>query len=130
VVPEGETSRDHSNGDFAGVRAEALQVAQDALQWRLTQTRWPSVEQALIAMDAALVSEDPEALAAATADLEMAGPMRITKIGAAPIDPPPPVRDRLNRLVHSLGVAQRPQSKDTQLDDDGSSPLRPSDRGK
>jgi hypothetical protein len=92
-------------GDVAGIRAEALDVLSDALQWRLADVRWQAIGQMLATMDAALAADDLTALSAATADLELAGPLRITRIGATPVVPPPaPVRDRLNRLVHSLGA--------------------------
>lgn len=94
-------------GDVADVRAEALDVISDALRWRLADTRWPGIEQLLVAMDAAVRTADSEALAAATADLELAGPLRVTRIGAVPAVPAPlPVRDRLNRLVYALGGTQ------------------------
>jgi phage tail protein X len=90
--------------DTASVRAEALDVISDALSWRLAGTRWAAIEQVLAAMDAALAAGDVTALATATTDLELAGPVRITRIGADPVVPPPPaIRDRLNQLVHSLG---------------------------
>lgn len=103
------TSADESppggeSGSDANVRAEALEVVSDALQWRLADARWQAIEQVLVAMDTAVESSDMEALLAATADLELMGPLRITRIGDIPAVPPvPPVRDRLNRLVHSLG---------------------------
>ena len=53
-------------------------------------------------MDAALTSGDMDELAAATADLELAGPLRIIPIGPA-VGPTPAARDLLNKLVHSLG---------------------------
>lgn len=97
--------------DAAGVRAEALDVISDALQWRLSDARWQAIEPVLVAMSAALAADDPGALTAATADLELAGPTRVTRIGAIPVvAPPQPVRDRLNQLVFSLGgtpTAQR-----------------------
>src|SRR5689334_11872934 len=90
--------------DTASVRAEALDVISDVLSWRLAGTRWVAIEQVLAAMDAALAAGDVTALATATTDLELAGPVRITRIGADPVVPPPPaIRDRLNQLVHSLG---------------------------
>ena len=92
------------SGEGANVRAEALDVVLDALQWHLVHARWDLVQQVLKAMNAALAAGDQEALAAATADLELAGPLRITMIGATPVVPPtPPVRDLLNHLVHALG---------------------------
>lgn len=93
-----------ASSDVADVRAEALDVVSNALRWQLADARWQAIEQVLTAMDAALAADDLAALTAATADLELAGPLRITRIGATPVvPPPPPVRDRLNRLVYSLG---------------------------
>ena len=92
------------SSDAADVRAEALDVVSDVLRWRLTDQRWQAVQQMLAEMAASLETSDLEAVRAATADLELAGPLRITRIGATPVvPPPPPVRDRLNRLVHTLG---------------------------
>lgn len=109
--PDGLPPRSDA-GAFAEARAEALDVVSDARQWRLNETRWRSLEQILAAMDAALAAGDTAALMTATANLELAGPVRLTRIGATPVLPPPPaVRDRLNRLVHSLGgaPAQEPE---------------------
>jgi hypothetical protein len=106
------------------VRDEALDVIKDALRWQLAEARWQAIEQILGAMDAALESGDPQAVSAATVELEMAGPLRITRIGGTPVvSPPPPVRDRLNRLVFSLGGTTpepRPQAaEEPRTDDDG-----------
>jgi hypothetical protein len=97
-------------GDVADPRAEALDVVSDALRWLLTETRWPAVEQLVVAMETAVETADRNALEEATAELELAGPLRMTRIGAVPLVPPPPrVLDRLNRLVYSLGSVQGPQ---------------------
>jgi hypothetical protein len=53
-------------------------------------------------MAAALEANDTEAFAAATADLELAGPVRIKPIGPA-VGPTEEARDLLNKLVHALG---------------------------
>ena len=90
--------------NVAEVRAEALDVVSDALKWQLAQTRWQAIEQVLIAMDAALTAGDIDALASATAELELAGPLRIIRISATPIVVADPrVRDQLNKLVFTLG---------------------------
>ena len=111
------------SGDVFDVRAEALDVISDALQWRLADARWQAVEQVLVAMDAALTAGDLAALAAATADLELAGPLRITRIGTPPVlPPPPPIRDRLNQLVYSLDgmPAAKQQPGNPGAENDGS----------
>jgi hypothetical protein len=87
----------------AEVQAEALDVLSDALQWQLADARWQVIEQILNAMDAALETGDTEALAVATADLELAGPLRILPIGPPPVGPTPKARDLLNKMVYSLG---------------------------
>jgi hypothetical protein len=54
-------------------------------------------------IDNALSAGDPAALDAATVDLELAGPTRITRVGATPQVPAqPPIRERVNRMIHSL----------------------------
>jgi hypothetical protein len=109
------TDKDPASGDsrnIADVRAEALDVLSDALQWQLAETRWQAIEQVLIAIDNALTADDTEALAEATAELELAGPLRITRISATPLVPAEPrVRDQLNRLVFSLGGTSAESSK-------------------
>jgi hypothetical protein len=115
VTLGGMASADETSDRAADAWAEALAVVQDALEWQLAELGWQAVEQMLITMHAAVEVGDPRALAAATADLEMIAPVRVIKIGAPANPPPPPVRDRLNRLVHSLGdasTAQRPQPQD------------------
>lgn len=92
------------------IRAEALDVVTDALQWQLAEERWQKIEHILTAMDGALESGDPDALATATADLELAGPVRIILIGPS-AGPTPAARDLLNKMVHSLGgvTAREPE---------------------
>jgi hypothetical protein len=85
-------------------RAEALAAVSSALHWRLADGRWQTIDQVLVSMDTALAAGDTDAFQAAVADLELMGPLRITRIGDAPAVPPsPPVRERINQLVHSLG---------------------------
>jgi len=91
------------SSEIAAVRADALRAASDALEWRLTGERWLTIQQVVAAMAAALETDDLDALKAATAELELVGPVRIVRIGTPPVVPPPPqVRDRLNRLVYTL----------------------------
>lgn len=83
------------------IRTEALAALSDALVWKLADVRWQEISRILDAMDTALRSGDLDAFSAATAQLELAGPLRIIPIGAG--SPPPRVRDLLNSLVHALG---------------------------
>jgi hypothetical protein len=91
-----------SQQEIAGVRAEALEALSDAFAWKLADARWQEIRRILDSMAAALKAGDVNALAEATAHLELAGPLRIIPIGAA-TGPPPPVHDLLNVLVHALG---------------------------
>jgi hypothetical protein len=85
------------------VRAEALEVLRDVLEWRTTSENWDRIARALETMAAAIVKADLDALQVAADALELMSPIRIIRIGDVYGDPPPEtVRDRVNRLVHSL----------------------------
>jgi CATRA-associated small protein len=106
-------------GDVLDARAQALDVVQAALGWHLTGARWQAVDQALTAMAEALETGDLDALVAATAELELDGPVRLTPITAALVTrPASPIRDRLNRLVYSLGGTVLPDTDAAGMDDD------------
>lgn len=93
----------HDGDAVAEVKLAALSVLTDVLQWRLPQTHWTRVTEIVQSIDKALSAGDPAALQAATIDLELAGPIRITRIGAPPQVPAPRlVRDRVNIMVASL----------------------------
>lgn len=105
---ESDTPPRWNSADIAEVRAEARDVLSDALQWQLAETRWLAIQQILVAMEAALAGDDIDALAVATADLELAGPLRLNPIGPA-VGPTGSTRDLLNKLVYSLGGAPADQ---------------------
>jgi hypothetical protein len=104
MASSGETNapRRWDSGDIAIVRSEALDVLSDASLWQLAGARWQAIDEILTTMDAALARGDMDAFAVATANLELAGPLRIVPIGSA-TGPAKPTRDLLNKLVHSLG---------------------------
>jgi hypothetical protein len=90
-------------------KADALDVLNDLLEWQLAAQRWERVERIVDALAEALAAGDADALREATAELEVAGPVRITRIGATPQIPAPErVRDVANHLVHVLGGAPPP----------------------
>jgi hypothetical protein len=87
---------------------ETVAVLQQVANWELAASRWDRVSGVLDAMQAALGSEDAEALAAAVIDLELAGPVRIVRIGSKqPSAPPPLIRERVNELIHGLTASVR-----------------------
>jgi hypothetical protein len=108
----GSSGRDSSAGGRGGpghaipadVQAEALEAVQDALAWQLAEARWQAIAGILAAMETAFAQSDRDGFEEATVHLEMAGPLRIIRIGATPVvSAPPPVLLQLNHLVLSLG---------------------------
>ncbi|HET9258196.1 MAG TPA: CATRA system-associated protein [Pseudonocardiaceae bacterium] len=80
----------------------------DVLEWQLVPQRWERVERIVDSLAEALAGGDAVAMREATAELELAGPVRATRIGTTPLVPvPEQVRDRANHLVHSLGGTPR-----------------------
>jgi hypothetical protein len=87
----------------ARIQRDALTVLQDLLRWELSAARWDGVAGALDALAVGLELDDLDTLTKATIQLEQAGPVRITRIGATPTEPPPPpVRERTNQLIQRL----------------------------
>lgn len=83
------------------IRDDALNILRDILEWKLSKVRWETVAVLLDTM--AADPADLDAVSAVTTKLEMAGPVRITRIGATPTEPPPPkVLERVNTLVDKL----------------------------
>ncbi|WP_093088317.1 CATRA system-associated protein [Pseudonocardia oroxyli] len=99
----------------ADERAEALDLAREALGWRLPARRWVQVDRAVQALAEALAQRDDVAFRRNARELALSGPGR----AADPDDPPrelasPPTRERLARLVHTLdGKNSDPSPDDT-----------------
>lgn len=86
-------------------RTDVVEVLGDLLEWQLAPQRWDRVQALVEALAEALAAGDGDSVRAVTAELELSGPVRITRIGADPvIAAPPHTRDQANHLVHSLGV--------------------------
>jgi hypothetical protein len=97
-----EDSRCTSFGAAAGV-GDALAVLRELLRWELAPARWEEVGNTVEILAAAAEAGDVAAVEQATVNLEMSGPVRITRIGSTPRVPPPPrVRERVNHLIHAL----------------------------
>ncbi|MFF3503845.1 CATRA system-associated protein [Streptomyces sp. NPDC003247] len=94
-----------------GLREAALVVLRDVRLWRLPPDRWERLAGLLDTAAGALRAGDADRFDQATVELELAGPVRITRIGdphrgspreSVPAPAPPPVRERLNHLIHTL----------------------------
>lgn len=80
---------------------DAVNVLQDVLQWHLSPARWEAIGAVIEVMEAD--TADLDAISDGTSQLEMAGPVRITRIGSTPTEPPPQkIQERLNTLVEKL----------------------------
>jgi hypothetical protein len=94
------------------VHSDALDVLSNVLTWQLAAPRWQVLEKVLVAMDTALQANDLEALAEATIQLELAGPVRITRIGDTSVSAPTDaVRGRVAHLIRSLRDRRRAQEE-------------------
>jgi hypothetical protein len=85
----------------------------DVLQWTLSPLQWDHVADTLVVLESAVRAGDLPALEAASIDLELLSPVRVIRIGAShePLAAPPQIRERINRLQHTL--AAPPPSHDT-----------------
>ncbi|MFM9700228.1 CATRA system-associated protein [Streptomyces europaeiscabiei] len=84
-------------------RTDVLDVLGDLLEWRLSPQRWDRVQALVDALADALTAGDGDGVRDVTAELELSGPVRITRIGADPVIPAPlHTRDQANHLVHAL----------------------------
>lgn len=108
VVNEHPTSRLD-----ASLLADAFDVLQDVVRWRLTAARWATVCSALDAMRAAYDAGDVDALREAVYDLELAGPVRANSLAGDEVgEPPAPVYDVANRLQYDLSGEEAPPTED------------------
>lgn len=102
----GRHMSDWETDDLAEVRRDALSVLRDVLGWRLSAARWEGIAGSVEALAASLELSDLAAAEGMVIQLELAGPVRVTRIGALPTQPPPAkVRERISQLIHRLSGA-------------------------
>ena len=95
-------------------RDDAVDVLRYLLEWQLAPQRWERVDAIVGSLADALAQEDGDALREATAELELAGPVRATRIGTTSLIPAPErTRDRANHLVHTLGRPRQERADET-----------------
>lgn len=101
--------QDDVGGIDPEARADALDVLRDVLAWQLVEDRWQRVAGVLETMRTAVAAGDSAMVESATAELELASPVRVQRIGAISVRPAPEiVRERVNHLVHTLHGPARP----------------------
>jgi hypothetical protein len=89
------------------VRQMALEVLEDVAHWSLRGSGWERVGRGLADMERTLRAADVTGFRRAVADVEMAGPHRISGVEEASSLPFPEVyRERVNELIHGLHTAQ------------------------
>ncbi|SMD27477.1 CATRA system-associated protein [Kibdelosporangium aridum] len=85
------------------IRRDAREVAADVLEWQATAEEWAAIAQLVTAAIEAWDAQDWPALERATVALELASPLRATRMGderRVKSSISEPVRERVNRLVH------------------------------
>jgi hypothetical protein len=92
---------------FDDALQDALTTVRLVPRWQLAAGEWSAVEVALARFGTAIASQDGRALAQALEQLEDHGPSRLAAIprsGGEPAgEPPRPVLDLVNTLVHPTG---------------------------
>jgi hypothetical protein len=105
------------------LKAEAIGILREVLEWRLPRVRWEHVERRLEDVAGALAEADPANLRNAVYALELSGPERAARIeDVLALAPPPPTRERVGELVHRLESATEtpPAQVASGRDDDAS----------
>lgn len=96
----------------------AVDVLEDVRAWRLTAQEWDVVGHGLTAVAGALDAGDPAGLRRAVADVELAGPHRVTGLEDAAMLPlPEEHRERVDELIHALGPVATEERQSTPGDD-------------
>ncbi len=91
-------------GADAETRA-AREILEHILKLEMAPARWERLSHLIEIAIGAEAAGDRDGLRHATVELELAGPVRITRIGDSPSVPPPPaVRERVNHLIHALST--------------------------
>ena len=75
----------------------------EVAQWHASPDEWEYVAKLVDALALAVSGNDADAVRAAVEELDLASPMRIPVISKSSKDlPPEKLRERVNRLVHTL----------------------------
>lgn len=89
--------------------ADALEMLADLAGWTLAPARWDEVDRILARIDRVLVAGDAQSLRDALIDLELAGPVKATRIGAEDLRPASDeTLYRRTQLIYALGAPAGP----------------------
>ncbi|MGK5642710.1 CATRA system-associated protein [Streptomyces sp. URMC 126] len=92
------------------LRQMALEVLEDVAHWSLRSSGWERFGRGLADMERTLRAADVTGFRRAVADVEMAGPHRISGVEEASSLPCPEVfRERVNELIHRLHATRDEQ---------------------
>jgi CATRA-Associated Small Protein len=115
---ERDRSDEGPHPDSELIRIEALDVLHDVLEWKTTPEAWRHIARVLQVMADAISAGDPDVLAAGTADLELASPLRVMRIGETMVKSAPrSLRERVNHLIHSLELPNRTEHPGPSVED-------------
>lgn len=124
--PQGQLRRSadrYAPGMDEELQQMALEVLGDVLRWSLKTSSWERVGQGLAGMERPLEAADVAGFRRAVADVEMAGPHRISGVEeAASLPFPEAYRERVNQLIHRLGAEPEEGPSPANRDANGSSP--------
>ncbi|WP_406373900.1 hypothetical protein OH781_40815 [Streptomyces sp. NBC_01550] len=96
---------------------EAAEALAQVMQWRVTARAWTVVDGLVAALAEAVHSRQPMTIEERTARLQERSPARVVTSIDDPllVDPPAPVRERVNELVHAITSAT-PEAADAAED--------------
>jgi hypothetical protein len=98
--------------EFGEAVQDACVILAEVNDWRLPPTDWVELAQLIENMSAAFAAADAKGIYHAIEELDLYTPDRAIPLGAdrAVAPAPPPLRERVNQLVHTLGGDPRSSS--------------------
>ncbi|WP_158854081.1 CATRA system-associated protein [Saccharothrix deserti] len=94
-------------------------VLDDLVQWEMTERQWRHVAGLVGTLAAAVRACGADAVRDATDAVELAAPVRVTRVGQEPVVPPPPfVLERRSETLDSLRGAEDVEEDNDRSDTD------------
>lgn len=87
---------------------DAAVVLSRVERWRMSDANWDRSATAIAALHNAIDRRDAPAVDRFVGELEGFARHRATSVGSQPVvEAPPPIRDRIARLIHAIALADR-----------------------